>query len=343
MDYRFHLQVLVFMLALVVSHAASPSEVYWKSMLPNTPMPKAIQDLLPEDKNAAAMGGQDGQAVQEDGVSVGVGGGGVSVDIGHHNHTGSPHVRVKPPYVGKQPWAPFDYKYAASEDQLHDNPNIALFFLEKDLHHPGTKMNLHFTRTTAKTNFLPRKIADNIPFSSNKFSEILNRFSIKPETEEAQVIKKTIEECEEPAMEGEDKYCATSLESMVDFSISKIGKNAQPVSTEVDKEESHQQKFTVLPGLKKMAAAAGNKTVVVCHGQKYAYPVFYCHATHATRAYVVPLVGADGVKAKAVAVCHTNTSNWNPKHLAFQVLKVEPGSVPICHFLPEDHIVWVST
>ena len=48
-----------------------------------------------------------------------------------------------------------------------------------------------------------------------------------------------------------------------------------------------------------------------------------------------------GTKAKAVAVCHTNTMEWNPKYLAFQQLKVKPGTAPICHFLPKDHIVWV--
>ncbi|BBG95480.1 hypothetical protein Prudu_004040 [Prunus dulcis] len=31
-------------------------------------------------------------------------------------------------------------------------------------------------------------------------------------------------------------------------------------------------------------------------------------------------------------------------HVAFQVLKVKPGTVPISHFLPKyDHVVWVPT
>ena len=28
-------------------------------------------------------------------------------------------------------------------------------------------------------------------------------------------------------------------------------------------------------------------------------------------------------------------------HFAFQVLKVKPGTVPICHFLPNNNLVWV--
>ncbi|KAF2285797.1 hypothetical protein GH714_007828 [Hevea brasiliensis] len=47
----------------------------------------------------------------------------------------------------------------------------------------------------------------------------------------------------------------------------------------------------------------------------------------------VPMVGDDGSKAKAIVVCHTDTSAWSPKHYAFQVLEVKPGGPPICHFL----------
>jgi len=47
----------------------------------------------------------------------------------------------------------------------------------------------------------------------------------------------------------------------------------------------------------------------------------------------VPLEGANGIRIKVVAVCHIDTSQWNPKHLAFEVLKVKLGTVPVCHFL----------
>ncbi|XP_075101829.1 BURP domain protein RD22-like [Nicotiana tabacum] len=89
---------------------------------------------------------------------------------------------------------------------------------------------------------------------------------------------------------------------MVDFSTSKLGNKVQPVSTETEK-ETQMQKYTIL-GAKKMK-----------NGKSDA--------------------------AKAVVVCHKNISAWNPKHLAFKLLKVTPGFVSVCHFLPEDHIVWV--
>ena len=122
---------------------------------------------------------------------------------------------------------------------------------------------------------------------------------------------------------------------MIDFSTSKLGnKGVKAVSTEA--ENKSQMKYRIAAGLEKM----GGDFSVVCHKMNYPYAVFYCHKIQATRAYMVPLVGRDGTKAKAVAVCHANTMEWNPKHLAFQLLKVKPG-VPICHFLTQDQIIWV--
>ncbi|MFS7909031.1 putative BURP domain-containing protein [Helianthus anomalus] len=361
--------------ALVGSHALTP-EVYWKSVLPNSPMPKSIKDLLytewNDEKSTAVGVGKGGVSVHTGKpgkrTDVGVGKGGVGVHTGKPGkgtdvgvgkggvgvHTGKPGKRTdvgvgkggvevhtrhkgKPVYVGvhKGP-DPFVYLYAASEDQLKDNPNVTMFFQENDLHQ-GKEMKLHFTKNDQKATFLPRKIADSIPFSSNKLPQIYDEFSVKPDSMEAEIMKQTLNECESTGIEGEEKYCATSLESMVDFSTTKLGKNVKAISTEVSaKESTPLQKYNIeVP--KKLAA---NKAVV-CHKQNYAYVVFYCHKTVSTQAYAVSMVGADGTKVNAVAVCHTDTAKWNPKHLAFQVLKVKPGTVPICHFLPEDHVVWV--
>lgn len=363
----------LFSLALVASHAVTP-DVYWKSVLPNSPMPKAIKDLVhvsewSEEKNTAVGVGKGGVAVNTGKpgkrTNVGVRKGGVSVNTGKGTnvgvgkggvgvHTGKPGKRTdvgvgkggvavhtrhkgKPVYVGvsKGP-NPFVYNYAASADQLKDNPNVAFFFLEKDLHQ-GTEMKLQFTKNDQKATFLPQQVADSIPFSSNKLPQILNEFNVKSDSEEAEDMKQTLSECENEGIEGEEKYCATSLESMVDFSTTKLGKKVKAILTEVNAKETTLLQKYMIKGAKKLAA----DKAVVCHKQKYVYAVFYCHKTVSTRAYAVSLVGEDGTEAKAVAVCHTDTSKWNPKHLAFQVLKVKPGSVPVCHFLPEDHVVWV--
>ncbi|OMO91012.1 hypothetical protein COLO4_18705 [Corchorus olitorius] len=308
---EFHISwILAFLaLAVVASQAALSPEQYWKYELPNTPMPKVVQDMLHRD-------------LEEKSTSVSVGGGGLKVNTGKENPRGNSSANL------------YTYVYAATETQIHD-PNVALFFLEKDLH-PRATMTLHFTEKTETSTFLPRQIAQKIPFSSNKLPEILKKFSVTPGSAEAEMMKNTIKECEAPQIRGEKKYCATSLESMIDFSTSKIGKNVQAISTEVEK-RTPLQKYTIAYGVQKIS---GDKSVV-CHKQNYPYVVFYCHKSEKTRAYMVPLEGADGTKAKALAICHTDTSAWNPKHVAFQVLKVEPGTIPICHFLPKDHIVWV--
>lgn len=59
----------------------------------------------------------------------------------------------------------FKYEYESGETQLNQDPNVALFFLERDLH-SGNKMNLHFSKPTIHQPFLPRQLANSTPFSS---------------------------------------------------------------------------------------------------------------------------------------------------------------------------------
>ncbi|XP_073116457.1 BURP domain-containing protein 6-like [Elaeis guineensis] len=310
------LPFLLFALAVGASHAPSPAEVYWHKVLPNTPMPSAITDLLHHDVVA------DEKLDRR----VNVNGKDTSVSVGYK---GKPVVvNVKPYYSG-----PFLYNYAATQSQIQD-PSVTLFFLEKDLH-PGAKMTLHFIRTTTGATLLPRRAADSIPFSSAKLPEILSRLSIAPNSMEAEVMKKTLHECEEPAIGGETKYCATSVESMVDFSTSSLGtRDVRALSTAVDREGTPKQVYSISKVQKQPSSE-----VVVCHGENYAYAVFYCHTMNA-EAYKVSMVGKDGTKVEAVAACHTDTTGFNPDHVAFKVLNVKPGTVPVCHFLPQSDIVW---
>ncbi|CAK8570146.1 unnamed protein product [Lathyrus sativus] len=325
----FHIITFLMLVILATNAETLPPQLYWKSMLPNTPMPKAITNLLHPS----------GYWSEEKATWVDVGKGGVDVGVrkGYNEGTGSgSDVNVG---VGHSD-SPFDYLYAASETQLHDKPNVALFFLENDLHH-GTKLNLQFIETNLnnEAKFLPKQVANSIPFSSNKVEYILNKLNIKKGTKGAQIVKNTISECEEHGIKGEEKSCVTSLESMVDFTATKLGKNVEAVSTEVKKESGELEEYVIAKGVKRLGEK--NKAVV-CHKENYPYAVFYCHKTDTTKVYSVPLEGVDGNRVKVVAACHTDTSQWNPKHLAFQVLKVQPGTVSICHFLPQDHVVWVS-
>uniref|UniRef100_A0A7N0RIA5 BURP domain-containing protein n=1 Tax=Kalanchoe fedtschenkoi TaxID=63787 RepID=A0A7N0RIA5_KALFE len=226
------------------------------------------------------------------------------------------------------------YALSSDKDEVLVNPPSAPWFLEKDLV-PGKQMEMEIARPENNGyTFIPRQAADSIPFSSNKLSAILTQLSIEPESPKAELIKDTLKECELPAEEGEVKTCATSLESMIDFSIQRLGKNIQAVSTEAEK-DTKLQNFTILSGIKKI----GNGEAVACHKQNYAYAVFYCHDVKGARTYVVPFVGTSGTKVTAVGICHTNTTAWSPEHEAFKILKVKPGGEPVCHFLPEYNVL----
>ncbi|KAJ9702388.1 hypothetical protein PVL29_004224 [Vitis rotundifolia] len=185
-----------------------------------------------------------------------------------------------------------------TEDQPQDTSRKG-YFLEKDLH-STTKMKTHFRKTTNEATFLPCQGADSILFSSDKLLEVLNRLSLKEDSEEAEIMKETIQDLRtNPGRRFQEYELGVGVKVVADKSV-------------------------------------------VCHKQKYPYAVFYCHAIHKTRVYTLPFVGTeDGAKAEVVASCYIDTSAWNPKHVAFQVPKVKPGTIPVCHFLPRDDLIWI--
>ncbi|OEL34025.1 hypothetical protein BAE44_0004956 [Dichanthelium oligosanthes] len=74
----------------------------------------------------------------------------------------------------------------------------------------------------------------------------------------------------------------------------------------------------------------------------YPYAVFGCHTTTAA-VFTVALSDADGTKAEAPTACHKDVTPvagipWVPIH---EKLGVTPGSVPVCHFLPQDGKLWM--
>ncbi|CAL2234767.1 unnamed protein product [Prunus armeniaca] len=288
----------------LANHAAQPApQLYWNSVLPNTQMPRAISELLHtdsrnEEKSTYMNAVGNGKGKPEifplgiKGYNQKQYGGGIKGYNQKRYGKGSP----------------------SSDNQLLHYKDLAIFFFEKDMR-PGTTMKFQFPRNSNTATFLPRESAQSIPFTSNKLPEIFNHFSVKPTSVEAKTIKQTIEECKAPGIKAEEKYCATSLESMVDFSTSKLGtRNVEAISTEVLERgaTTSMHNYTTMPGLKKLAAA-----------------------------YVLSLKGDDGEKVKAVTICHLDTSEWNPEHLSFQILNVKPGTVAICHFISTDGIVWV--
>jgi hypothetical protein len=222
---------------------------------------------------------------------------------------------------------------SASQDSVG-----SVFFLEKDLQ-VGSKMTLHFTRATAGVATLPRGRADAIPFASAKLPEILSRLSVPMGSPTAAAMRSTLAECEAAPLAGEAKLCATSVESMADFAASSLGtRDVRAVSTKLISAEdasTPRQAYTV-QAVRKLPVAGAD--MVACHGMPYAYAVFGCHTTTAA-AYTVSLAGEDGTKAEALAACHADAAPGVAE--AYKKLGVAPGSVPVCHFLPQDDKLWV--
>ncbi|KAL2895720.1 BURP domain protein RD22 [Bienertia sinuspersici] len=145
--------------------------------------------------------------------------------------------------------------------------------------------------------------------------------------------------CEEKGVKDEEKYCANSLETMVDYVTSNLdlGKNKLVVlSTEQD--NGILMDYTIQ---KVQKLGIDNNRNILCHKMSTPYAVYLCHNIERTDIYDVSLVGADGKQTKAMVGCHKDTSTWNPRHYAFQFLKTVPGGKPICHFVNADAIAWI--
>ncbi|KAK8649700.1 hypothetical protein V6N13_139366 [Hibiscus sabdariffa] len=213
--------------------------------------------------------------------------------------------------------------------------NETIYFLQKTLF-PGTKVNLpRLLEKRDMTTFLPQQIADTLPMSDDKLlPEILKNFSLKAESKGTSYVKIALTNCARDDMRGETKYCASSLESFVDSGVALLGMNIRLIWHELG-DETKNPSFTI-----GKARKMGEKNIV-CHKMKYPYAVYLCHSIEKTVVYKVPLVSDDGTKAEVVSVCHLDTSAWSPNHMAFRTLGVEPGTVPVCHFLARDTLVWI--
>eukprot|EP00257_Ricinus_communis_P007143 XP_002523253.2 BURP domain-containing protein 5 [Ricinus communis] len=375
MEIHFITIFALFSLMLVGgSNASLPAEEYWYSKLPNTPMPKELQNLLqPDIKGNYAFWDMDDSNEYDEAFRNRY------EEAFRNRYDEAFRNRYDEAFRNRYDEAfrnrydeafrnrydeafrnrydeEFRNRYEEAfrnrnEDEFRNRyeeefrnryeeafadtlPNSTIFFMYNDLH-AGQKMKLHITKSTNKARILPRQVAESIPFSSDQLPEIFRRLSIKPESMEAKIIKKKVEDCESIGIKGEDRFCPTSLESMIDFVVSHVGNRVQVLYNKINK-PTRAQEYTILDV--KMVG----ENQVVCHKQKYPYAVYYCHSISSTKVYMAPLVGADGTKAIAVAVCHSDTSNWNPRHLAFLMLKAKPGEGPICHFIKSDALVWAS-
>ncbi|XP_047181735.1 BURP domain-containing protein BNM2A-like [Vigna umbellata] len=232
-------------------------------------------------------------------------------------------------------------KIIESDNHKHMAPELNVFFTPDDLK-VGKIMPIYFSKKNSSKSpkFLTREETDMVPFSSKHLPYLLKFFSIPKHSPQAKAMKYTLKQCEFENMEGETKFCATSLESLFDFAHYLFGSNTQfKVLTTVHLTNSTAvlQNYTVSE-----VKVISVPNVIGCHPMPYPYAVFYCHSQQSdTRLYEVLVKGENGGRVQAAAICHMDTSKWDRDHVSFRVLKVEPGTSPVCHFFPSDNLVMV--
>ncbi|CAK8568934.1 unnamed protein product [Lathyrus sativus] len=222
------------------------------------------------------------------------------------------------------------------------DPSLMVFFTLKDLK-VGKKMQIYFPKRDPSTSpkLWSKEEAESLPFSSNQLSYLLKFFSFSPNTPQAMAMENTLQECESKHIKGEVKFCATSLQSMLEFTQNTLGSNSEiQVYATLHKTKSSVtfQNYTIVEILMEILAPK----MVACHTVPYPFAVFYCHSQESeNRVYKVLLGGENGDKVEAMVVCHMDTSQWAPSHVSFQVLGVTPGSSSVCHFFPADNYIWI--
>lgn len=224
-------------------------------------------------------------------------------------------------------------------------PSLNIFFTTKDLF-LGKKMPIYFSLKDPSTtpHILPREETESIPFSSSKLPYLLEFFSYSKNARQAKSMEDTLRQCELESPKGETKFCATSLESMLDLTRDIFGLDTKfkvlTTITQFSKPTALLQNYTIVEDPREVLA----HRMVACHTMPYPYAVFYCHSQKGgNKVFKISLVGENGDRVEAVSVCHMDTSMWDHDHVAFQVLGTEPGKSPVCHFMPTDNVVWVSS
>ncbi|KAH7858553.1 hypothetical protein Vadar_025226 [Vaccinium darrowii] len=199
------------------------------------------------------------------------------------------------------------------------------FFRERMLK-TGTVMPMPDIRDKMpKRSFLPRVISSKLPFSTSKLPEMKRIFHAGENSSMESILTAAVGECERAPSAGETKRCVGSVEDMIDFSISVLGRNVVVRTTE----NTEGSKKDVMIG--KVTGINGGKVTksVSCHQSLFPYLLYYCHSVPKVRVYEADILDPK-TKAKinhGVAICHVDTSSWSAAHGAFLALGSGPGKI----------------
>ncbi|XP_004509821.1 polygalacturonase 1 beta-like protein 1 [Cicer arietinum] len=191
-----------------------------------------------------------------------------------------------------------------------------------------------------KRSFLPRTILTKLPFSSSKLNELKQVFKVSDNSSMEKMIVDSLSECERAPSKGENKRCVGSLEDMIDFATSVLGRNVTVRSTE----NVNGSGKNIMVG--RVNGINGGKVTksVWCHQSLFPYLLYYCHSVPKVRVYEADLLDPESkVKVNhGVAICHLDTTTWSPSHGAFMALGFGPGRIEVCHWIFENDMTWTT-
>ncbi|XAR59530.1 hypothetical protein NMG60_11015394 [Bertholletia excelsa] len=159
----------------------------------------------------------------------------------------------------------------------HMDPSVIVFFFINDLK-AGNTMPVYFPKRNpaSSPHFLAREQADSFPFALEELTNLLQLFSFLPGSPQAIAMEDTLRQCKIKPIKGETKFCATSLESMLDFvhGIFGLETKVEALSTKhLTESTTLLQNYTVLENPEEIPAPK----MVACHTMPYPYAIFYCH------------------------------------------------------------------
>ncbi|KAG9449995.1 hypothetical protein H6P81_009960 [Aristolochia fimbriata] len=182
-------------------------------------------------------------------------------------------------------------------------------FKEYEKKETGTAMKMpDIADKMPPRSFLPRSLAEKLPFSSTRMGDFLKIFKSGRELDAGEHHGEDDEGVRAGAEPRGHKPGTVEIRLVVGINGGKVTKS------------------------------------VSCHQSLFPYLVHFCHSVPAVRVYEADILDVQ-TKQKinhGVGICHIDTSAWGPEYGAFVALGGGPGKIEVCHWIFQNDMTWVA-
>ena len=183
--------------------------------------------------------------------------------------------------------------------------------------------------------FLPADLARVMPFKPENLPTYMSLFSIPAQSRMARQMTDTLHVCSPRPGPRDLLTCHASIESMLDFSTAHLPNVSSVLTPSFTPPSRYEARVSSLP-------STLSRNAISCHDTMFPYLVYGCHLMHNASVLTVPLVRTlDNTSFQGLAVCHADTTSWNPDHPVFSALRAQPGDGTLCHWIPQNNFVWI--